>query len=175
MFLLKQRKHILILNVLMMSLIVWFLYNLIFRKKSDHNDFMKRCVIPVKPLEKLHPSYSSNRGVEYETCYNGWSIGHFLTYFMCGLVIPHQYAIIFAYSVLCEGVEFLSGYTCRLSDLYINMFAYLLGSQIKIQVFRKKIPNVIMQYREYSIYTLSAIVVMMFGLGVIKYFNKQWD
>lgn len=175
MFLLKQRKHILILNVLMVSTIVWFSYNLIFRNTSDQNDFMKRCVIPVKPLKKLHPSYSSNRGFEYETCYNGWSIGHFITYFLCGLVIPHQYAVIFAYSVLCEGGEFLSGYTCRLSDLYMNMFAYLLGSQVKIGVFRKQIPNFIMQYRDYSSYTLLTIVLLLFGLGVIKHFNKQWD
>ena len=165
-----SQSHRILVIVLLFFTVMWFIYNLlVYDSTRPEKNFTSRCILPTGFLRYIHPKYSRRAGFLYETCYNVWSIGHFVTYFTCGLIVPHQYAIIFAYSLLCEGSELIAGVNCRLSDIYVNMLAYMLGSQMNLPTFRTTTKRLIKKHELELFYGLLVTALVLLCLVYRKH------
>lgn len=170
---LVSQEHFVLFHLLMFFTILWFLYSVLFRDASKKEPF-STCVVPTGHLKTIFPGYSRRNGFQFENCLNVWSVGHFVTYFVCGLVVPHKYAIMFMYSLLCEGGEFLAGIHCRLSDIYVNMLAYTLGSYVHLPNFQKRVKNYILTHQPYLFRGMFTTIIVLLILIYIRHHKNYW-
>lgn len=61
---------------------------------------------------------------------NIWTFGHFIIYFIAGILFPNRYLFFFALSILCEWYEHaVAGYNSKpIIDPVFNMAGYFVGN-----------------------------------------------
>lgn len=122
-----------IVFVLTIATVYWFLYNKYFRPIDTTKPyFMGKTLINInKNFQILFPYLlKGNNKLLYSDKLPYWSVGHFITYFIAGLFFPNKYYFVLMFSILCELFEYFAGYKSKLSDLYVNLLGYYLGSII---------------------------------------------
>lgn len=62
---------------------------------------------------------------------NGWSVAHFLMYFLIGIVVPGEYGLVILFSIIFELIEPIMGSNSKfIADPIVNFLGYLSGSQL---------------------------------------------
>ena len=116
-------------------IVVWCLYNTVYRS-SDPTEahIMGGClyIIPER-VRFLFPFVNRNNRVEGEMCIDKWSLGHFALYLMTGALFPAEYTLVLVASVACEAFEYAARYRAKLSDIFVNMAGYAVGSLLHRQ------------------------------------------
>jgi len=126
------RKHINILIILTFFTILWAFYNYVIRPKDlSKKHFMGGCVIDIpEKIQPLCPIINYENEVGPEKCLDKWSVGHIVIYFVLGLCQPGEYKLVLGTSVACEIFENMIKHRARMSDIYVNMFGYIIGSYL---------------------------------------------
>lgn len=129
-------KDLSIVSLLTFFTGVWCIHNYLLRPEKSIDALLNSNVVDIpESLQSLFP-YIEKGELLNEKHLNMWAVGHSITYFVTGLVVPNRYKIIILISILCEFYEYIVGYQTKLSDLFINTFSYLVGSQITIKCLR---------------------------------------
>ena len=168
-------QHLSIISILTFFSIFWFLYNGFIRPadpKQSH--LMGHCVIDIpKSSKKLFPIMAQRfkNVVGFEDCIDMWSLSHFFIYFVSGLFIPGQYTFVITLSILCEIFEFFGGYRAKLSDIFVNLSGYLLGSLINIHMIRKY-GTILNKYTHVTIYSIPFLFILLFLLVCVR--KREW-
>lgn len=153
-----------IVFVLTIATVYWFVYNRYFRpidRTIPH--FMGKTFIDLhKNIQLFFPFLiKNNNKVLYEDKLDFWSVGHFVTYFIAGLFFPNKYLFVLVFSISCELFEYFAGYRGRMSDLYVNLLGYYLGSIIN----HKKLDDVNIKFcinkKNYIIICIPLMLILL--------------
>mgnify|MGYP001188178831 CR=1 FL=1 len=152
---------------------IWCIYNCLLRSREKNASlFINNCIIDIpESIRFLFPSIRKEKIIN-EKCFNMWAVGHSLTYFITGLIVPNRYPIIILMSILCELYEYYVGYQVKLSDLFVNTFSYLIGSQITVNYlhnYGKKI------CKHKNIFYLSIPIAIMFLYNLYICKEQHWS
>ena len=141
---------------------IWCIYNCLIRKDVNNKSyFNSRSIIDIpKSMQFLFPYIVDNK-LLYQKYINMWALGHTITYFVTGLVVPNRYKFIILMSLLCEFYE------SKLSDLFVNTFSYLVGSQITIKYFREYGEKVCKDPKLFY-YTIPICITFLLLLSICK-------
>ena len=118
---------------------IWWFYNYFIRSPSYHPLGTILLRVP-SWIQNLTPHVSTNPKKNDPRLLNidGWSLGHVLIYANIGMVFPGKYAEILLISILCEMYEYAVGWRARwLLDPLANMLGYVIGSQFKVNWFKR--------------------------------------
>jgi len=146
----------------------WYVYNQ-FIRRPDSN-IMGTVVLELPRSFKCAIPYVSPNPEKNKcdnTNFDLWSIGHILVYMTLGMVLPGQYLLVFAISILCEMYEYAAGWRARwLLDPITNLLGYVVGSMIAMHLSSFS-PHV------QRLLSNPAITVMtMVCMGILLYLNK---
>ena len=110
--------------------VVWCVYITLCRPSDPAKaHLMGGCLWRIPERARvLFPFVNRNRQLEYEACLDRWSLGHFSLYLITGALFPGEYAVVAAASVACETFEYFARYRAKLSDLFVNLAGYAVGS-----------------------------------------------
>jgi hypothetical protein len=109
----------------------WYVYNRFIRTKDFHpfgqiQFYTPECLSCGIPYVSINPKKNNCKYVKFD----GWSIVHFIIYFVCGIVVPEYYGTVFILSILCEIYEYYSGWRARfIIDPLVNMLGYYAGQK----------------------------------------------
>jgi hypothetical protein len=164
-----------IIFVLTIATVYWFSYNKYFRpidREIPH--LMGKTLINLNENIKILFPYliRGNNKLQYEDRLDYWSGGHFITYFIAGLFFPNKYFFVLIFSVLCELFEYFAGYRGRMSDLYVNLLGYYLGSIIN----HKKLDDVNIKFcfnkKNYIIVCIPLMLILLYLLYKLRLRNN---
>ena len=124
-----------IIFILTLSLIYFYIISYFFNtltvKQLNFIKDNKNFINYNKNIQFLFPYLQKDKNkILYETGFDFWSILHILIYFTAGLIFPNEYGCIILFSILCEMFEYFAGFRARLSDIFINLLSYYIGSSI---------------------------------------------
>jgi hypothetical protein len=149
-----------ILTILTGFTSLWLINNMFVEKHMK-----KTCFLPIpKEYQFLFPYIDKTSTLTYQTCLNKWNIGHIVIYLVTGLCIPNEYGFILLMSILCELYEYSVGFSSKLFDLFVNLFAYWVGNQFKINSFRK-FGDKLQQNNKQTIYSIPVLFTLLFSLS----------
>ncbi len=146
-----------ILLVLAVSTTIWVLLKYFIKEPKDPSI---GCIFPLP--DGLAPMIDAEGNFGYEKCFDIWSVGHFVIYLMAGMMFPDEPRMIISLSVLCEIFELLIGCRGRLSDVFVNLSGYMVGSSLhrgSFKVPKESLPNI--------------SILMIISLGVISELYHQ--
>lgn len=168
-------KHLSIISILTFFSIFWFLYNGFIRPKDpNQSHLMGHCVLDIpKSSKKFFPIMAKRFKYvfSFEDCLDMWSLSHFLLYFVSGLFIPGEYIFVVILSISCEIFEFFGGYRAKLSDIFVNLFGYWVGSIINIPRLRKY-GNILSINDNITVYSIPFLVLLLFLLVCVR--KREW-
>ena len=151
---------------------IWCIHNCIIRSKHKTDGVLNKCTINIPVyIRFLFPSIVKKKLLQ-EKCLNMWALGHSLTYFITGLIIPNRYKTVIILSILCEIYEYFVGYQSKLSDVFVNTFSYFIGSKINIKYLRSY-DKTICKYK--NIFYLSIPICILFLYLICIYKKDDWD
>ena len=143
---------------------LWAFYNSVIRPKDlDKKHFMGGCVLDIP--DKMKPAFpilDRKKQVVDEECLDKWSLGHFILYLVTGLVSPGHYKLVAGVSVFCEIFEHYSKQRAKMSDLYVNLLGYLVGTLFAKNYFKVTLP----MKSEYVKYCV--LIIIASGLVLIN-------
>ena len=155
-----------IVVVLTVATVYWFIYNRYFRPVDRAIlHFMGKTFVNLnKNIQFLFPYLiRGDKKISYESRLDYWSVGHFVTYLIAGLFFPNEYSFVLIFSTLCEIFEYFAGYRGRMSDIYVNLLGYYIGSIIN----HKKLDEVNIKFcinKAKSLYICIPIMIILLYL-----------
>ena len=151
---------------------IWCFHNCIIRSKYNTDAGLKKCTIEIPAsMRFLFPSIVKGKLLQ-EKCLNMWALGHSLTYFITGLIIPNRYQIVIILSILCEIYEYFVGYQSKLSDIFVNTFSYFIGSQFTIK-YLQGYDKIICKHK--NLFYISIPLCILFLYLIYIYKEDAWD
>ena len=75
-------------------------------------------------------------------------------------------------SILCEFYEYCIGYQSKLSDVFVNTFSYLIGSQIKIN-YLHNYGKKICKHKNIFYLSIPIAIILLYCLYICK--EQHWD
>lgn len=160
-----------ILTTLTFFSMFWYGYNKFFRPNNPKiKHLMSGCVIDIpKKMQFIFPANAKSYDkIQYESCFDKWSLGHFFIYFVSGLFFPHKYLFVLLISTLCEVFEYFVGFKYRLSDLFINLLGYTIGSLLHNNGFTEY-RKIFCQYHDKCLICVPILLLLL----VLLYKNKN--
>jgi VanZ family protein len=153
---------------------IWCMYNCLLRPRRTKNNssVINNCFINIpKSIRFLFPYFKKGELLN-EKCFNMWAVGHSLTYFFTGLIIPNRYPIVVIMSILCEFYEYCIGYQSKLSDVLVNTFSYMIGSQITIK-YLHNYEDKICKNKKFFYFCIPIAIMFLLFLYIFK--EEAWD
>ena len=168
-------KHLSIISILTFFSIFWFVYNGFIRPKDPKQPhLMGHCILNIpNSLKKIFPIMAKRfkNLLSFEECIDMWSLSHLFIYFVSGLFIPGEYTFVIILSILCEIFEFFGGYRAKLSDIFVNLLGYWLGSNINVPIIRIN-GKILNNHKHLTIYSIPFLFVL---LSLLVYVRKsEW-
>ena len=127
-------KTIKIILVLIILIVIWQIYNIIFR-----NGYL------ITNIKIAEVPRSIKCVIEQPGCedgdIDGWSILHALMYFIVGIIIPDQYLVILIISVIYEFVQpYIGNHSARyIINPLVNLTGYALGSIVNKSIIKNQL------------------------------------
>ena len=149
-----------ILTILTGFTLLWLVNHIFIEKYMKNSCFLS---IP-EDYQFLFPYIDKNSTLSNQTCFNKWNIGHIVIYFIAGLCIPNEYGFVLLMSILCELYEYYVGFSSKLFDLFVNIFAYRVGSEFKINSFRT-FGDTLQQNKKQTIYSIPVLFTLLLSLS----------
>jgi hypothetical protein len=115
---------------------LWGIYLFLIKSKDPNEKYLfGECLLDYK----YHmPLINRNNELDYEKCFDGWSLVHLGGYIITGILFPNEFLFVLLLSILCEIGEIIIKSRGRLSDVIINSIGYMVGtllsSYIKIDI-----------------------------------------
>jgi len=163
-----------IISTLTFFSIFWFGYNKYFRPSDpSKKHLMSGCVfnIPkkIQPFCLIHAKRFSK--IQQEKCLDKWSIGHIFIYFISGLFFPKRYLFVLLISIFCEIFEYYAGFRGRISDLFVNLFGYIIGSLFH-NYFFKNYREKFCKIKNRFLFCIPILIILLILLYVNR--NPNW-
>jgi hypothetical protein len=108
---------------------LWYIYNRYLRTQDFHpfgqiQFYTPECLGCGIPYVSINPKKNNCKYVKFD----GWSIVHFIIFFIGGIFLPNYYGTVFILSILCEVYEYYAGWRARfIIDPLVNMLGYYVG------------------------------------------------
>lgn len=165
-------KDLSVFTLLILFTGFWCFHNCLLRPENNTDAFLNSNVVDIpESLQFLFPNIKKGKLLN-EKHLNMWAVGHSITYFVTGLVVPNRYKIIIVMSILCEIFEYIVGYQSKLSDLFVNTFSYLVGSQITIKCLRDY-SKIVCKHPKMFYLAIPICFIFLLLLSICK--KEVWD
>ena len=70
-------------------------------------------------------------------------------------------------SILCETYEYFAGYRAKMSDLFVNLFGYFLGSLIKIDALKTG-STFLINNPDITVYSIPVLCVLLYIMIIVR-------
>ena len=117
-----------IIFILTIFSFLWYVYLEFIKTKNPNEEYLfGKCLFNYS----IHPPIINRFWkLDFERCFDIWSLVHFFIYLITGSLFPGELILIFILSLKCEILEILMKSRGRISDIFFNIFGYLVGCYI---------------------------------------------
>lgn len=142
----------------------WYIYNSYIRTQDFHplgktQFYTPECLSCGIPYVSINPLKNNCKYVKFD----GWSIIHFIIFFIGGMILPDYYGTVFILSILCEVYEYYAGWRSRfIIDPLVNMLGYYVGQH-----------TYHIDFSMYGVfYETSTTIILSIIMVLIYYYNR---